>query len=103
MRGGAYSNIAIRTETRELSTPDARQAQALAFGTLRHLRRIDRALSSVVRRPRLDPEVEDFIQPQAGRIRRQDHRAMLQVWGVGDEALHLRTTQERRPFARLAR
>jgi len=62
MRGGAYSNIAIRTETRELSTPDARQAQALAFGTLRHLRRIDRALSSVVRRPRLDPEVEDLLR-----------------------------------------
>ena len=50
-----------------------------------------------------DPQVEHLVQAQAGGVSRLEHRAMLQVWGVGDEALHLRTTQEHRPFARLAR
>lgn len=59
LRGGAYSNVVVRTGTRSLDPRDRRFVQALLFGSLRHLRRIDGVLSSVSSRPlgRIDPLV----------------------------------------------
>ncbi len=70
----------------------------------RHPRRIDVG----------DAQVEHFVQPQAGRVGRQQHRAMLQIRRVGDHPLRpprdsrspgslpgwrMRRNRERRPVA----
>jgi 16S rRNA (cytosine967-C5)-methyltransferase len=51
MRGGAYSNLVVRSETESLESSDQRLAQRLAYGVLRRLLRIDRTLATVVDRP----------------------------------------------------
>lgn len=59
LRGGAYSNVVVRSETSDLDERDRRFVQHLVFETLRHLRRIDAMLEEVSSRPldRLDPHV----------------------------------------------
>ena len=47
LRSGAYSNLVVQGETRDLSPADARLAKRLAYDTLRNLLRIDRTISAV--------------------------------------------------------
>jgi len=58
-RGGAYSNVVVRTASSDLTDVNRRFVQRLVFGALRNLLRIDRALAAASTRPldRLDPVV----------------------------------------------
>lgn len=64
LRSGAYSNIVARTETASLPEPEARFARRLAFDTLRHLSRIDRAIRTASDRPldQIDAPVLDALR-----------------------------------------
>jgi hypothetical protein len=46
--------------------------------------------------------MEDLIEPQAGRVRREQHRLELRIRGVGNQPLDFLATQEDRQFARAA-
>ena len=62
MRSGAYSNVLVQAETRELEPRDAGHVRFLVFGTLRHLVRIDRVIAGYSKRPRVDPQVLDVLR-----------------------------------------
>lgn len=51
LRGGAYTNIVVRTETTDLPLDEQRTARRLLYGPLRHLGVIDTALEEAVDRP----------------------------------------------------
>lgn len=64
LRGGAYSNVVVRPETAHLGDADRRLAEHLAFGVLRQLPRLDRALDEVSSRApeTIRPEVRDVLR-----------------------------------------
>ena len=64
LRSGAYSNLVVRGETRDLAQDDARLAQRLGYDTIRNLLRIDRTIDSVSTRPltAIGDEVLDTIR-----------------------------------------
>ncbi len=51
VRSGAYSNVLVQSETRDLESRDAGHVRFLVFGTLRHLKRIDRVIAGYSKRP----------------------------------------------------
>ncbi len=64
LRGGAYSNVVVRPETAQLADADRRLAEHLAYGVLRQLPRLDRALDEMSSRPpeAIRPEVRDVLR-----------------------------------------
>jgi 16S rRNA (cytosine967-C5)-methyltransferase len=70
IRGGAYSNVVVRTATSDLPVVDGRFVQRLVFGSLRHLLRVDRALAQASTRPlrRIDPIVLSTLRIGAEEI-----------------------------------
>ena len=68
LRSGAYSNLVVRSETRDLPDRSARLAQRLAYDTIRNLLRIDRTIASVSAREStdIDDEVLDSLRTGLG-------------------------------------
>lgn len=62
LRSGAYSNVLVQAETKELESRDAGHVRFLVFGTLRHLIRVDRVINGYSKRSRVDPEVMDILR-----------------------------------------
>lgn len=62
VRSGAYSNVLVQSETADFESRDAGHVRFLVFGTLRHLKRIDRVIAGYSKRPKIDPEVLDILR-----------------------------------------
>ncbi|MBK5267290.1 MAG: methyltransferase domain-containing protein [Acidimicrobiia bacterium] len=72
MRSGAYSNVLVQSETRDLEARDAGHVRFLVFGTLRHLVRVDRVIRGYSKRPRIDPNVLDVLRVGAFELLETD-------------------------------
>lgn len=70
LRQGAYSNVLLTSALVDLSTPEAARAKGLVYGTLRGIKKIDRALESGARRSLddLETEVVDTLRIAAFEI-----------------------------------
>ena len=62
LRSGAYSNVLVQAETKDLESRDAGHVRFLVFGTLRHVTRVDRVINGYSKRSRIDPEVMDILR-----------------------------------------
>ena len=64
VREGAWTQQALAPVTGRLSDIDRRQAEALTFGTIRRLRRIDRGITAAASRDldEIDPDVLDALR-----------------------------------------
>ena len=71
-RGGAYSNVVSRTETKGMNPSDVGVARGLAYDTLRSLPQIDAEISANSRRPldRIDAGLLDLIRVGVAEIAR---------------------------------
>ncbi len=81
LRSGAYSNLVVRSETRDLPVRDAHLAQRLAYDTLRNLLRVDRTIQSVSTRPlkKIQDDVLDTLRVGVNEVlfaRSKDHAAV---------------------------
>ncbi len=81
LRSGAYSNLVVRSETRDLPVRDAHLAQRLAYETLRNLLRVDRTIQSVSTRPlnKIQDDVLDTLRVGVNEVlfaRSKDHAAV---------------------------
>lgn len=83
-RGGAYSNVVSRTETKGLNPSDAGVARGLAYDALRSLPQIDTEIAGASRRPigRIDPELLDLLRVGVAEIARGDRHEALTVDAV---------------------
>lgn len=83
-RGGAYSNVVSRTETRGMNPSDAGVARGLAYDTIRNLPQIDVEIAARSRRPidRIDPGLLDLIRVGVAEIARRDRPNALTVDAV---------------------
>ena len=78
LRSGAYSNLVVHGETRELPPRDAHLAQRLAYDTLRNLLRVDRTIQSASTRPlgKIQDDVLDTLRVGVNEVlfaRSKDH------------------------------
>lgn len=64
---GAYSNVVIRTATRDLERRDALFVQHLVYATLRNLDRIDRVIDGRISRP-VESDVRSVLRVGVGEI-----------------------------------
>lgn len=80
-RGGAYSNVVSRTETRGMNSSDAGVARGLAYDTLRTLPQIDAEIAAVSKRPidRIDAGLLDLLRVGVAEIARRDRPDALTV------------------------
>ncbi len=64
MSEGGYANLAVRAATRHLEEPDRALAHHLAYGTIRRLARLDRALAVAAGRPvaRIEPDLLSILR-----------------------------------------
>lgn len=83
-RGGAYSNVVSRTETRDLNPSDTGVARGLAYDTLRTLPQIDIELSQRSSRPigQIDRGLLDLLRVGVAEIARSDRPDALIVDAV---------------------
>ena len=81
LRSGAYSNLVVRSETRNLPDRDANLAQRLAYDTLRNLLRVDRVIEAVSSRSldKIQDQVLDTLRVGVNEVlfaRTSDHAAV---------------------------
>lgn len=81
LRSGAYSNVVVRSEIRDLPPDDARLAQRLAYDTIRNLLRIDRTIAAASTRPlaKIQDHVLDTLRVGVNEVlfaRTTDHAAV---------------------------
>jgi 16S rRNA (cytosine967-C5)-methyltransferase len=83
-RGGAYSNVVSRTETRGMNSSDASVARGLAYDTLRSLPQIDAELALRSSRPldRIDDGLLDLLRIGVAELGRSDRPDALTVDSV---------------------
>ena len=83
-RGGAYSNVVSRTETKGMNASDAGVARGLAYDTLRSLPQIDAEIAAASRRPldQIDDGLLDLIRVGVAEIARRDRPDALIVDAV---------------------
>ena len=83
-RGGAYSNVVSRTETKGMNASDAGVARGLAYDTLRSLPQIDAQIAAASRRPigRVDAGLLDLLRVGVAELARRDRPEALTVDAV---------------------
>jgi 16S rRNA (cytosine967-C5)-methyltransferase len=83
-RGGAYSNVVSRTETKGMNPSDAGVARGLAYDAIRNLPQIDAEVARRSRRSidRIDAELLDLLRVGVAEITRRDRPDALTVDAV---------------------